>query len=55
MFVGRTALSLEIKTTLETFFTIEALTMDKVAKTLFLTPSQIFSSTKGTCLYAALR
>ena len=52
IFVGLTALSLDIKTKLETFFN-EAFATAKVLKTLFLTPSQIFSSTNGTCLYAA--
>ena len=50
MFVGLTALSLEINTKFETFLATEALAIAKVPKTLFLTPAQIFCSTKGTCL-----
>ena len=48
--VGLTALSLDISTKFETFFKIDAFATDKVLKTLFFTPSQIFSSTSGTCL-----
>ena len=51
--VGLTALSLEISTKLETFLETEAFAIANVLKTLFFTPSQIFSSTNGTCLYAA--
>ena len=50
MLVGLTALSLETKTKFETFFFIEAFIIDRLLKTLFLTLSQIFSSTSGTCL-----
>ena len=50
IFVGLTALSLEISTMFETCLIIEAFVIAKVLKTLFLMPSQIFSSTKGTCL-----
>ena len=53
MLVGLTALSLDIRTKFETFFITDAFATAKVPKTLFLTPSQIFSSTKDTCLYAA--
>ena len=50
--VGLTALSLDIKTRFEIFFN-EAFATANVLKTLFSTPEQIFSSTNGTCLYAA--
>ena len=53
MLVGLTALSLEISTKFETSFLTDAIATDKVPNTLFFTPSHIFSSTKGTCLYAA--
>ena len=49
--VGLTALSLDIKTRFEIFFN-EAFATANVL-TLFSTPEQIFSSTNGTCLYAA--
>jgi hypothetical protein len=51
--VGLTALSVEIKTKVSTRVSMAALTHDKVPKMLFLTPSKGFSSTRGTCLYAA--
>ena len=51
--VGLTALSLEISTRFETALFTDAIATDKVPNTLFFTPSHIFSSTKGTCLYAA--
>ena len=49
--VGLTALSLDIKTKLRLLYIINAIcAIKKVPKTLFLTLSQIFSSTKDTCL-----
>ena len=49
-FVALTALSLDINTRFETFWFIDACATANAENTLFLTPSAIFSSTKGTCL-----
>ena len=48
--VGRTALSLETKTKFEIWFSIAIFPVIQAPMILFLTPSQIFSSTNGTCL-----
>jgi len=52
--VGRTALSVDINTNVSTLAFIAACTQCKVPKILFRTPSAIFNSTIGTCLYAAV-
>ena len=52
MFVGLTALSEDIKTTFEILF-LSSHETALVDKRLFLSPSILFISTNGTCLYAA--
>ena len=52
-FVGLTALSVLIKTNFFTLALIAAFAKVKVPKTLFSIPSNLFSSTILTCLYAA--
>ena len=49
-FVGRTALSDEIRITFFTLFLIEASAINFVEITLFSRPEILFSSTMGTCL-----
>ena len=53
IFVGRTALSVLIKTNFFTPAAIAASDSTKVPNRLFLIPSNKLSSTSGTCLYAA--
>ena len=53
IFVGRTALSVEINTKLSTSLFTEALIQERVPKILHLKPAIAFFSTIGTCLYAA--
>ena len=50
IFVGLTALSLDMSTKFSTDSDSAAFAIAKVPKTLFLILSQIFSSTNGTCL-----
>lgn len=51
-FVGRTALSVEIRTNVLTLLLIAANARENVPNILFFTPSMIFDSTIGTCLKA---
>ena len=53
MLVGLTALSEEIKVKFLIEYLYESLTRFCVPKTLFFTAEITFSSTNGTCLYAA--
>ena len=52
--VGRTALSVEIKTKFLTLLAIAASIHASVPNTLTLSPATGLCSTKGTCLYAAV-
>ena len=51
--VGRTALSVEIKTKVSTPFLTAAFKLNAVPMALFFSPANGLHSTNGTCLYAA--
>ena len=53
VFVGRTALSVDISTKFLTPESIADIAQFNVPKTLLSTPSVLLNSTMGTCLYAA--